>query len=286
MPIQTRYTTFSAEDIRSLEPPMKIGLLASLNAAGQPHITLLSSLMASSPTQVAFGQFTEGMSKKHILTHPKAGFLVMSLDRHLWRGKATFTHTASAGKDYDYYNNTPMFRYNAYFGVHTVYYFDLADHTGRAALPMNRIIVAALQTAVARRLAGKADSTAVMNHWTRAFLNKLDNLKFLAYAGADGYPVLIPAIQAQCLDAHRVLFSTSVYTDELDAIPAGASLAVYGMALTMEDVLLRGTYEGIRRVGGIRAGVVSVDWVYNSMPPVPGQIYPPVEIKPVTEFSQ
>jgi hypothetical protein len=30
---------------------------------------------------------------------------------------------------------------------------------------------------------------------------------------------------------------------------------------------------------------VEVEWVYNPMPHVPGQIYPPVEIKAVTEFS-
>jgi hypothetical protein len=279
------YSTFSADDIRSLEPPMKIGLLATVNPHGLPHITLVSSLMASAPTQVAFGQFTEGLSKKHILGNPRAGFLVMSLDRHLWRGQATFTHTACSGKDYDYYNNTPMFRYNAYFGVHTVYYLDLVTQTGRDALPMNRIILAALRSAVARQLGGKAKGAAVINGWTRAFLNKLDNLKFLAYVGGDGYPVVIPAIQAQSLDAQHVLFSTSVYQAELEAVPAGTSLAVFGMALTMEDVLLRGTYQGIRRVGGVRAGVVAVDWVYNSMPPVPGQIYPPVEINPITEFS-
>jgi hypothetical protein len=56
------------------------------------------------------------------------------------------------------------------------------------------------------------------------------------------------------------------------------------MALTMEDVLLRGTYLGVRRMGGIRAGLVQVDWVYNPMPPVPGQIYPPVQLKPVVAF--
>lgn len=284
MPEPVNHTTFSAEDMRSLEPAMKIGLLASVNAEGRPHITLLSSLMASSPNQVVFGQFTEGVSKQHILAHPQVGFLVMSLDRHLWRGQATFTHSARAGKDYDYYNNTPMFRYNAYFGVHTVHYFDLVSHAGREALPMNRIIVAALQSALARRLGSTANGPVVINGWTRSFLNKLDNLKFLAYVGEDGYPVLIPAIQAQCLDARRILFSTSVYRSELEAIPAGASLAVFGMALTMEDVLLRGTYAGIRQVGPVRAGVVAVDWVYNSMPPVTGQIYPPVEIKPVTEF--
>ena len=56
------------------------------------------------------------------------------------------------------------------------------------------------------------------------------------------------------------------------------------MALTMEDVLLRGKYLGIQRMGGVKAGVVKVDWVYNPMPPVPGQIYPPVELKAVTQF--
>ena len=61
-------------------------------------------------------------------------------------------------------------------------------------------------------------------------------------------------------------------------------MAVFGMSLAMEDVLSRGRYMGIRRVGGVRAGVVEVDWVYNSMPPVPGQIYPAVEVKAVTRF--
>jgi len=96
--------------------------------------------------------------------------------------------------------------------------------------------------------------------------------------------VLIPAIQAQSLDARHVIFSTSVYADELALIPSGAPLAIFSMALTMEDVLLRGTYLGTRRMGGIRAGLVQLDWVYNPMPPVPGQIYPPVELKPVIAF--
>jgi len=277
-------TTFSPADIESTQPAMKIGLLATVTPEGLPHVTMLSTLMACGPAQLSFGQFTEGFSKKHILNNPKAGFLIMSLDKNLWRGKAVYTHYAKNGPEYDYYNNVPMFRYNAYFGVHTVYYLDLVSHTGKSPLPMNRIIFAAVQTMLARALGRKPGVQSVLNGWTRAFLDKIDNLKFLSYVGADGYPVLIPAIQAQSLDKQHVLFSTSVYTDELEAIPAGADLAVFSMALTMEDVLLRGKYQGLRRVGGVRAGVVAVDWVYNPMPPTPGQVYPALELKPVTEF--
>lgn len=265
---------------------MKVGLLATVTPEGWPHVTLLSSLMACSPTQMCFGQFTEGTSKKHILSHPKTGFMIMSLDRKLWRGKASYTHFVKSGAEYEYYNNVPMFRYNAYFGVHTVYYLDLVSHSGKSPLPMNRIIVAAIQTMTARTFGRKRAVRSVLNGWTRSFLDKIDNLKFLSYVGADGYPVIIPAIQTQSLDLQHVLFSTSVYADEIEAIPAHVPMAVFSMALTMEDVLLRGTYQGIRRVGGVRTGVVEIDWVYNPMPPVPGQVYPPLEMKAVEQFSR
>jgi hypothetical protein len=277
-------STFSETDIAGTRPELKIGLLATVTPQGLPHVTLISSLMACGPAQMSFGQFVEGMSKKHILSNPKTGFLIMSLDKQLWRGKATYTHFTKDGPEYDHYNNVPMFRYNAYFGVHTVYYLDLIGHTGKSPLPMNTIIFAAVKTMLARTLGSKPGKKTVLNPWTRAFVNKLDNLKFLSYIGADGYPEIIPAIQTQSLDAQHVLFSTSVYAEELKAIPRGIPLAVFSMALTMEDVLLRGTYQGIRRVGGIKAGVVEVDWVYNPMPPTAGQIYPPVDLKAVTEF--
>ena len=114
--------------------------------------------------------------------------------------------------------------------------------------------------------------------------NKLDNLKFLAFIDTDGFPFIIPVIQAQADGRHGLIFSTGVFTDELAAIPRGSPVAVLGMALTMEDVLVRGEFEGIRRRAGALTGSVQVDWVYNPMPPTAGQIYPPVSLQAVQEF--
>lgn len=277
-------TQFSADDIQRLQPSMKVGLLATVNPQGLPHLTLISTLMASSPQTVVWGQFMEGNSKAHVRTNPKTGFLIMTLDKHIWRGRANFTHTAREGKDYDFYNNTPLFRYNAYFGVHTVYYMDLVAHSGRQPLPMNQIIFAAVQTLLARSLPARRSVLPVLNPWTQAFFNKLDNLKFLSYIAADGYPVIIPLIQAQARDRQHLIFSTAVYGDELRAIPPASPVCVFDMALSMEDVLVRGTFEGIRSVAGLACGTVKVDWVYNSMPPKPVQIYPEVELQAVREF--
>ncbi|MBC8458881.1 MAG: hypothetical protein H8D67_12880 [Deltaproteobacteria bacterium] len=82
---------FEHEDIRDFEPEAKIGLIATINLQGQPHITLISSIRAKTITQLIWGQFTEGLSKSHVKTNPKTGFLILTMDKQLWRGKATWT---------------------------------------------------------------------------------------------------------------------------------------------------------------------------------------------------
>jgi hypothetical protein len=277
--------TFTQSDIKAFQPTMKIGLLATINPEGKPHLTLISSIQASSASQLVWGQFTEGLSKIYIQNNPKVGFLVMNMDKEIWRGKADFSHTARDGADYEAYNNTPMFRYNAYFGVHTVYYMDLFTHTGKSDLPMNKVISAALKSIIIKPFTRRQSNPDVLNTWTQGLMNKIDNLKFLTYIAQDGYPNIIPVIHAQCSDPEHIIFSTGAYRSELENIPAGTEIAIFGMNLDMEDVLMRGTYEGIKSIIGMRYGSVHIDWVYNAMPPVPGQIYPPIPLKPVVDFD-
>jgi hypothetical protein len=289
--MSTRLATFSASDIEGLRPAMKIGILATVNAQGLPHLTLLSSLKASSATTVTFGQFTEGLSKVNVTENPRAGFLAMTLQRELWRGTATFSHTEKSGPDYDAYNDEPMFRYNAYFGIHTVYSLELVEHAGRESLPMGRIVAATLATVAAGAAiaaGGKEPRPGrfkALNPWTRGLMSAMGNLKFAGYVGPDGYPRIVPVLQARAVGGDRIVFSLAAYGAEIAAIPAGAPIAVFGMTLSMEDVLLRGTYVGVKRICGLRCGVAKIDWVYNPMPPVPGQIYPAIELSPVATFD-
>jgi len=282
-------TQFTQADIHDLDVELKVGILATVTDTGLPHMTMISSLRPYAANGLVWGQFTEGLSKGYIQENPKAGFLIMSLDKQVWRGTAHFTHTAKDGLEYENYNNLPMFRYNAYFGVHTVYYMDLLENSDRQALPMGQVVYAAVTTILARTFGRRSQGkrvpvSPVLNPWVRGLLNKLDNLKFLSYIREDGYPVVLPVIQTQVFDTERVIFSTSYLRDDLSLIPAGIPMAVFGMSFDMEDVLLRGVYQGIQRVGGVSCGLVEIDWVYNSMPPKAQQIYPPVEVTPVVDF--
>ncbi|MBM3148595.1 MAG: hypothetical protein FJ008_02380 [Chloroflexi bacterium] len=278
------YKSFLESDIKSLSAELKVGLLATINDEGLPHLTLISTLQPSSPEQLVFGQFAEGLSKANITKNHKIGFLILTLDRNMWRGRANFIRTAKSGKEFDMFNNIPMFRYNAYFGIHTVYYMDLLEHYGKEPLPMGSIIQAALKTMVAKTFSSKKGTHEALNFWTRQLIGKLSNLKFLSYIDGNGYPVIVPVIQAQTLGNERIVFAASAYREELKAVPVNATVALFCMSFDMEDVLLRGRYEGIRGMGGIQCGIMSVNWVYSPMPPKPEQVYPETKIEAVTSF--
>jgi len=283
-PLYFDQKTFTAQEIEAFQPMMKIGLVATVTPKGLPHITLLSSLKAADETTLTWGQFTEGMSFGHVHSNSKVGWLIMTLDKDLWRGRGRFTHIEESGVDFDWYNQVPMFRYNAYFGIHTVYYMDLIQHTGKRPLPMPAIILAAVKTIIAKYFFWKKDAE-VLNPWTKSLFNQLDNLKFLAYIDQEGFPAIIPVIQTQSAGNQHLIFSTGAFTGEIKAIPPGTPMACFGLSLDMTDVLTRGTFQGLRWIGPHRCGLLEVDWVYSPMPPVPQQIYPPLPLEPVREFD-
>src|SRR5208337_3366858 len=134
-----------------------------------------------------------------------------------------------------------------------------------------------VKTAFAKSGAGRKMG-GILKPFALGIADRIDSLKFMSYVGGDGYPTIIPVIQGRMADSGRFAFAVSPYAEELVAIPSGATVAVFAMTMQMEDLLMRGTYNGIRRYRGVRFGTVDLDWVYNSMPPAHGQIYPETEL--------
>lgn len=265
----------------AFEESAKIGLLATVNPEGLPHVSLITSIQAKRPDALMFGQFSEGLSKRHVKSNPHVGFLVMSRDRELWRGKARWTGEATSGDDYEMYNRKPMFRYNSYFGIHTVHYMDLVEFSGRESLSTAGVATGSLVTALARRLHALGKREMILKPWAERHVSKLGTLKFFSFVGSDGYPAIVPLVPCQAAGSARLVFAPTVHREELAAIPAGATLAVFALNLQMESVLIRGRFTGYRHYAGLRAGAIDVDWVYNSMPPMQGPIYPIPPLPPV-----
>jgi hypothetical protein len=270
----------SQEAISAFEATAKIGLLATIDPQGLPHLSLITSIQARNPSELMYGQFSEGRSKTHVKGDPRVGFLVMNLEKKLWRGKARWTGEAKSGDDYEMYNRKPMFRYNSYFGIHTVHYLDLVQISGKESLSAPGIAAGSLVTGLARRLAAEKRAATILKPWAENLVNGLGTLKFLSYLGGDGYPAIVPVVPCQAAGSTRLVFAPTVHRAELADIPASATVAVFALNLQMESVLIRGRFRGYRRYAGLRAGTIDIDWVYNSMPPMQGQIYPIAPLPP------
>jgi hypothetical protein len=278
----TKRVPLTREDVTAFEQDAKIGLLATVDPEGLPHLSLITSLQLKGSDQIMFGQFSEGLSKTHVRENPRSGFLVMTADKMLWRGKARWTGEATSGDDYEMYNRKPMFRYNSYFGIHTVHYLDLVEFSAKESLSTFGIAAGSLVTETARRLAAFRPRETVLKPWAETHISRHGTLKFLSHLGEDGYPVIVPVVPCQAAGDGRLVFAPTVRRVELSAIPAGRSVAVLALNLQMESVLVRGRFRGYRRYLGLKAGAIDIDWVYNSMPPMQGTIYPVREILPLT----
>jgi hypothetical protein len=282
--VMTMKNNFTEADMKVFEPAEKLGIIATVNEEGLPHMTLLTSVMAAKPDQLIVGEFCQGKSKEYMQRNAKIGFAILTLDKKLWRGKAIWTHLKKEGPEYEIYNNQPMFRYNTYFGINTVHYFDLKETTVGSSLPLASVVKSALLTKMAKGSAARGNSERVLSHFGEKLFNGLDSVKFLSFIGNDGFPVIIPAIQCQAADSSRLAFHPGAFGDELNMLKQGMTISVFCLTMQMEDVLVRGIFNGYSRYRGVKLGTLDIDWVYNSMPPNHGQIYPPVLLKRVVNF--
>ena len=275
---------FSPLDMKAFEPSEKIGLVATVSPEGLPHMSLLTSVMAVAPDTLTVGEFCSGESKAYMQRTRKIGFAILTLDKKLWRGKALWTHLKKEGPEFETYNKQTMFRYNTYFGINTVHYFNLLETMPGKPLPLASIVLSALLTKTAKGGASQNHPARALSHFGETLFNRLDALKFLSFVAEDGFPVIIPVIQCQASDSNRLAFHPAAFSEDLKRLQQGMTVAVFGLTMQMEDVLVRGVFNGYSRHRGIKLGILDINWVYNAMPPNHGQIYPPVPLEAVVNF--
>ncbi|MDD4316369.1 MAG: hypothetical protein PHC84_04350 [Clostridia bacterium] len=263
------------EDKQKFAVTGKIGLISTISPFGEPHITLISSIQAKDENTIMWGQFTHGLSKEYLRKNPLSGFFVLNMEKKWWRGKAVYTGDTDTGEDFDMYNNQPLFRYNTYFGIGKVHYMDVKDFSGQQDLNMGAIIKGALQGKFIKPFVKPCpDGIKKIKGLSLRLAKDMTSLKFLSYIDEEGFPIILPVIQAVMKDEGRIIIPLSVGGDEIKKLKSGAKLAMFYANLELSSVLLQGYFAGISKKLGVEYAVFDIHKVYNSMVPVVGYIYP------------
>lgn len=268
---------FSNEaEYKKMSSDSKIGLVATVDDEGYPHVSFLSSIQPLGEDRMTFGQFTEGLSKQFMLSNKRCGFVIFSPDLEYWTGTMDYEKTECNGPEYEEYNKKPLFRYNSYFGIGKVHYFKLKSLSPKTTLTMAKIIGGALKTRMGALNKG-ASSQKILNSITKGMFNQIDGLKFISYIDSDGYPQVFPIIQAAPAGSDRIVFAGADKGDAA-AIPDGIA-SIFFANLKMESLLVKGNYS---RKGGM--GIFDIQKVYNPMQPFPKYIYPMQYVQKVENF--
>jgi hypothetical protein len=165
-----------------------------------------------------------------------------------------------------------------------VHYMDLVGIGAMERLRMPAIVTGSVIARAASLAARRRGAPEALRPWALDLVSRLDSVKFLSWIGADGFPTLVPAVPCSPADPSRLVVAATVYADELARIPGGAPVAVFAMNMKLQSVLCRGRISALRGLPGAGVAAIDVDWVYNSMPPKQGVVYPEPPLVAVTAF--
>jgi len=271
---------------------VEIGLrmVATIDPRGWPHLTLLSFSRAKSPTEVVWGQFTEGLSKKYVRMNPKQGLFFMNgeMPFSFFQVKVNLDHIKQGGEDCEFFSRQPMLRYMTYTNVHTCYYNKVLAATEVRALPLGGIVKGMLGNLWAKTATKTKGGEQKIEDIGSQIFNGLTTAKLICYIDSDGYPVVYPCFQMRSPDRNKIVFNLMQFGDELKQIPIGSHVSLFGaIPANMEllDQMINGTLTGFKKYRGVTFGIIEIDEVYKCMPPLTGVIYPEIQVREkVTDF--
>ncbi|MHA1291215.1 MAG: pyridoxamine 5'-phosphate oxidase family protein [Promethearchaeota archaeon] len=276
----------SEKAVNFTQPDIMLKLIATIDERNWPHLTIITNNRAISKNKIVWGEFSKGLSKKNVLNNPKQGILFMSAEMpyRILQIKADFTHTATEGKDLDHFNKSQLMRYMTYMNIYKIYYANIVAASQIRLLPLGGIAKGIIKSMIGKGGAKTKLNEKRLNVLGYKIFKGPINPKFLAYIDpSDGYPIIIPVIQLTTADHNRLVFSPSALKIDLEAVPINTTVAVLGMNMDLASQLVKGPFIGFRKFRGIKLGVIEIEEIYNSAPPLPGIIYPRISFRPKVE---
>jgi len=241
----------------ALRGEMTPKFLATRSASGVPNVVPVISILPAEdePDILFFGNFLLRKSIKNLREDSRVGILVITPELQGWALRADFLEFQRTGPYVDRQMGSSLLRYNAYTGIRDAGVLRVRSVDG--AFRLSRLRVArdyllARLTALSR--IGRPAAGVALPLPVRREFAKMAAVKVLAWLGADGYPVVAPALSLQPAGAGRLVAWGA-------APPAGAPVAANILTFEAISYQAKGRWED---------GALRVEEVYAGGPPIPG----------------
>ena len=274
-------TTLSERQTAILSGDMQPKFLASINAAGQPNVVPLLSIVPLEPGRAAFAEFMIWKTKANLLETGRTAFLAMDGKLNYVTATGRFTGFTKAGPVFDAMAIQSMFRFNPYNGLRAAGTIDIETVEAEGQIPTLGLVASHLKAGRLAKAAARAGTRAgagarpstgsavaglatsrVMPVQVAEKFSRLKAIKAIAWPVAGGVKVL-PAAGVAPIGRGGLLIADPAVAS---AVPDGSRVAVSVITLDPNAYQVKGTARVWRG-----ALVVEVDEVYTAAPPVPGR---------------
>jgi len=247
--------------------------LATCSADGDPNVTLIVSQIPVEDDLVVFGEFMMVKTLRNIRENPKVASIAVTEKLDMAGFKGTVEGWTKSGPYVERINSIPFFRYNAYAGIHNL-----------ALLRIEKLLEIPPKVSFASVGAGFLSVRTRGAHAGKAVdrgrelpapiakkFNSIMSIKVLAYAGADGYPDVVPVLAIATRPAGHIVFEVKPYNSRVRDVKPGNRVALNVLTMDLFTYQVKGTLEGFKSSLGAEFGVVNVEEAYSCIPPLVGE---------------
>jgi len=261
----------AAMDVYKQEEVAKF--LATASSEGVPNVALIVSQMPVEPSKVVFGEFMMVKTLVNLKENNKVASMAISPKLEMGGFKGEVTSWTTTGEYVDIINSIPFFRYNAYTGIHnvaTIAVRKLLD------LPPKLSMATVGREFVALRTRGRIGHAKDLGGVTapepvRAKFDGIMSIKVLAFCDDDGYPCVVPAFGIMFRNPREIRFKVSGYNSAVERLALPGKVALNVLTLDLMTYQVKGTLVRFEKHAGLKTGVIKVEEVYSSMPPLIGE---------------
>ncbi len=240
--------------------------LATQSKDGKVNVVFIATMKAHDDRTLIFGNMMLRKSHRNLEDDDKVSACVVTANLKSYEVKGKFKGFERSGKYFDEISNIPVIRYIAYGALRSVGIIEVED----ISIPLKRPVLGLVSGIATTRLLSKKSLPA--GKMPPNVMEKFERLKAIKVIAAkeDGYPRVIPVLCMRAVDPNTLIFSCAS-SPNLFYLKAGQY--VTSSVLTMDAISyqVKGIFEGFKKSGLGKIGKISVEEVYSSSPPRPGE---------------
>jgi len=246
--------------------------LATQSADGVPNVALIVSQVPLDEERIAFGEFMMVKTKKNLLENPKFSSLCVSPKLELGGFKGEVLEWTEKGEAIDRINNIEFFRYNAYTGVGMAAVSSIKEILSfPPRMSYAKVLRDYLLASTISFYGGKERGGVSLPQVVKEKIDSVFSIKVVAYAGADGFPEIMPVFGIRVKGNSEVRFVPGDSKKAIIPCDLPANIALNVLTQDLLSYQVKGEVVRIDRTLNITSEVIKVREVYSSMPPFCGE---------------